>query len=225
MNLYNKDDIVILGDSFCQHRNIETDWPYYLNTLLTGSKTAARGKGFGGGSWWSVRKQLYKELETAPFKVLIVCHTDYSRLWRDDDRGFNPISIRHENLHWLGQPEREMDYLKQLSQAGDLYYKHLYSNDFHKWAQLQWFEELDKFTKEQNIEKVIHLHCFDGTTSFVFKNGINITNTLLSYCNMDELHNIEYRNHYPSDFNVKFAAALYNALNTNENSSITSLSL
>jgi len=78
--MYTWNDIVILGDSFCSQRKVPNHWPYRLSNLLTdkdpGPTNPARGYGWGGASWWSLKKQLPFYLKNQP-KVLIFCHTGY----------------------------------------------------------------------------------------------------------------------------------------------------
>ena len=71
MNFEHK-DILILGDSFCELRSLPIDWPFIVSQKLSNSSEKTRGHGFGGSSWWSVRKRLLKELELHVPKVLIL---------------------------------------------------------------------------------------------------------------------------------------------------------
>jgi len=228
---YKPEDIIIVGDSFCVHREKETDWPVYLTKLLTGTKELPRGKGFGGQSWWSVRKELLLELKKAPCKVLVLCHTEAHRIWSDLNRPINFASVERDfNLQSTTGP----DYVdsKDLNQAAALYYKYLYSVDFHNWSNQAWFNELVEIVVNNNIEKVIHLHCFrfgDDQIN-IFKKGVTITNVLNEYVAAEdkvprEGLNPRISNHFTHELNVKFASELYKVITSNIADTTATLSL
>jgi hypothetical protein len=227
--MYNPEEILIVGDSFCGHRELPTDWPVYLTKLLTSQNASPRGKGYGGCSWWTTRAELKKELAKAPFKVLVVCHTEPHRIWSDFNRPLNFTSVeRNFNLQSVTGPDPTNT--DTLNAAASLYYKHLYSSTFHYWANEAWFRELDDIIQQNNIEKAVHLHCFKfgADKLHIFNKGVTVTNVLFDYA-IDKIPkeglNPEISNHFTHDFNVKFAEELYKVITSNINNTTTTLTL
>ncbi len=222
INMYNHNDILIVGDSFAQDRTNPTDWPLALSKLLTGSNSTPLGRGFGGGSWWSVRKCITKALQKHPPKVLIVCHTDALRLPSDKDLGLNSGTVLSQGY----DPNNSFcnAFSKEDWQAAQMYYLHLMSIDFHEWAREQWFNELNRLVSSVPI--VIHLHCFTNfeshnpgkpKESFIFRHGITSAEVLfhlqIQCAGSNRATDLPgFRNHFSPENNVKIAQALYNAV-------------
>jgi hypothetical protein len=209
--MYNQNDIVIVGDSFCSHRSERDSWPQLVMLQLTGNKFKSgvepRGKGFAGGAWWSYRKVLLEELKIRPCKVLVICHTEPFRIPNDNDYSLNFKSVEDRVLH-IDNDDYKMPVNLAMAAVG--YYKELMSNDFCLWAVQQWFLELDKICTEHNIEKVIHLYCFEGSyTNYTFNNGVTISLPLCTY--QEEARPYFWRfksrqiNHYSIEGNFLFA--------------------
>jgi len=181
--MYNADDILIIGDSFCSYRDTKDSWPQIVLSSLTGlkfdSSIEPRGAGFPGGAWWSYRKVLLRELEIKTPKVLIVCHTEPFRIPNDYDYSLNYRSVETKILH-VGTSNKSMP--NHVAKAAEMYYQELISTDFHLWATNKWFIELDELCAKHNIEKVLHLYCFGGEyTDYTFKHGVTIGIPLFSY--------------------------------------------
>lgn len=93
-------DILIIGDSFCAHREFPDGWPLLVARQLAELKdnttslleNQTRGKGHAGASWWSTRATLYKELQIKVPKILILVHTEPLRLPSDYDFPLNYTS-------------------------------------------------------------------------------------------------------------------------------------
>jgi hypothetical protein len=203
--MYNWDDIVIIGDSWCAERTGDNHWPkIFTNKITEKHELEPRGKGFPGASWWSVRKRLLEELSYKPIKLLILCHTEANRIPSDYDYGYNYWSVL-ENQH---RGER--------FDAAVKYFEHLHSLDYYRWCQLRWFDEVDSIIKENNIEKVIHLHCFpdmfwknskDSIATYKFKTGITIQDALYNYRDKT-LNPKKFPNHLTDEQNYKLAKIL-----------------
>jgi hypothetical protein len=220
INMYNHNDILIVGDSFAASRSLSYDWPMALLTMLTGSKETPNGVGIGGTSWWTARKYIVKALQNQPPKVLIICHTDALRLPSDRDLGLNSGSVlgQEYNTNWSNLFSREE------FNAATMYYTHLMSVDFHEWAREQWFNELNRLVSAVPI--VIHLHCFTNyelhnsgvpKEPFIFKHGITSAEVLFHLQVQESaLPNGRdmpgARNHFSPESNVKIATALYKAI-------------
>ena len=200
--LYQWNDILILGDSFAHHRDLESDWPMQLNLLLTNSKydikRKPRGIGYKGGAWWAVRSELLKELTQQSTKILIICHPYRYRLPNDWNFGlgfkFNRISIPKGKEHLFNESIRE---------ATKMYYENIFCKSFFDWATDNWYNELTHLILTNKIEKVIHIRGFKNE-DHVFPLGVTIQKSFQEIC-LQGLH----RNHFDNDHNVLIAQNLY----------------
>jgi hypothetical protein len=160
--MYTWDDILIVGDSFCANRGREYEWPQQLVCELTGESYAKgklpRGEGFPGASWWSTRNAFLEEIKHKPVKLVIVCHTEFSRVPNDENLPLNAASHRNYKDREIGK-------------AVEYYYGYLYSHNFHKWSQQAWYHEIESVCKEHNI-RAVHIHCFES--DYVFKEGLTV---------------------------------------------------
>lgn len=204
--IYNWDDILIVGDSFCSHRETKDSWPQIVTCALAGTKfditKQPRGKGFAGGAWWSYRKVLMQEFAISPPKVLIICHTEPYRIPNDKDYSLNYKTIEHRILT-VDNVDHPMPI--EVAEAAMAYYKELYSCEFHTWAVYKWFSELDELCKLHNVEKVIHLYCFDGEyTSYTFTQGTTVaTPAMFTYAEKSERVFFRFKNKVINHFTVK----------------------
>lgn len=211
---YNWNDILIVGDSFCGNRDWEEDWPQQVCLKLSNetysSSRLPRGWGYGGSSWWSVRKTLLEELNLHPVKVIIICHTEPFRIPSDSGFGFNLRSVL-ETGKVAGPPGISPPSSDQLKSAKK-YYKNLFSEKFHLWTNAQWFKELDEILIKHSVEKVIHLYCFSGEyTDNIFQKGVTLKIPLIEY-NVIKTPKAFNRNHFEIDQNLKIASELYNII-------------
>jgi hypothetical protein len=216
--MYDCDDILIIGDSFCASRHESDNWPKYLTDKLTGSDVIPRGQGYGGCSWWSTRNRLLKELDQKVPKILIMCHTEPNRIPSDYDFGINFKSVEIDNI-WIANEKYRNHYSKDIKDAANMYYEYLHFFDFHHWAQEQWFLELDEILSEKKISIVIHIHCFrnskifeNGTTSEEDFRSLQITDDsgdVLQYKNDNK---IRFDNHFTREQNIKIGEALYKVI-------------
>ena len=209
--MYNWDDILIVGDSWCSERHSLLHWPNILLSELTGiNEGIPRGKGFAGCSWWSTRKKLFNELNHKPAKVIIIIHTDSSRIPSDENHpmtsnmAFNTIKGR-----WNTQS-------KELrAKAAVEYYSHLYSANFHRWAEKRWFEELDDFLISHKDAKIIHFYGNyrnnNSDNNYHFNIGVKVKAELHCYL-MPNTQDIKYPNHMTVENNEKMALALKNMI-------------
>lgn len=233
--MFEWDDIVIVGDSFCQYRCSDDAWPSLLASKLTGlpaTHKPVRGAGEPGSSWWTSRGILFNELMQKPTKILVMCHTDIQRIPSEFDFSLNPGSVfapdglepnpivrpRHPNEH---------KYVPEIKEAAQMYFKYLNFHTFNQWVWRHWANELDAIIVENNIPYVIHLFGFSVNlevkdhsvkNTYEFKNGISDTSHLWRICD-DRIHHdlkddnhIYRKNHFSAKNNVKIANALYNAL-------------
>lgn len=180
--MYNLKDILIVGDSFASCRTLQTDWPKIVTDHLI-KYTEYRqpmGKGFSGASWWSTKRFLNDYLKTHTPKVLILTHTECQRIPSNENYSLNYGSVFNaESYQKLKKQERDDEIPPhEVLIAGQSYYKYLYNQDFHQWAKIQWFKELDELIKD--IPIVIHLHVFYDEHDFLytFKNGLTFNKPL-----------------------------------------------
>lgn len=199
--MYEWNDILIVGDSWCLERENLGHWPNELLFELTDiSKGTPRGAGYGGCHWWSVRNRLFRELNSKPAKVVIIVHTDASRIPSDTNRAFTITGV-------MNQLRKKDDVILK---AASEYYKHLYSANFHDWAERQWFCELDSFLEKKQVEKVIHLHGFNKHEGqkYTFNNGVTVEYSLRGYLTMNT-ETMTYPNHMTYENNQKLALFLH----------------
>jgi hypothetical protein len=186
------------------------NWPCLLATQLTGESRIPRGAGIVGASWWSYRKELLKELNISPVKLLIICHTEPYRIPHDSNLPLNSSSVEGESRAFA--PWIQSLPIPDLQEAGRAYYKYLHSDDFHNWCQLQWFRELNDIISD--IPFVVHLPCF---TQSIYPHIIGIRcATALFECRLVTDHMNHRRlvtaNHMSADENQQLADILYNVI-------------
>ncbi len=202
--MYEWDDILIVGDSFCAERDQLYHWPViFANKLTNENKINPRGKGYGGASWWSTRKKLIEELNQLSAKIVIICHTEPNRIPNDHDYSLNYSNVQYQILK---------NNKNKIFDAAEKYYKHLYSSIFLEWAQNRWFSELDEYLSKISIEKVIHLHCFPtkDRNPHIFKIGFTMNGFLFDYC--DPTFPDDHPNHMTLELNEKFANYLISVI-------------
>jgi hypothetical protein len=69
-------NLCVVGDSFCVFRQDQTDWPKALSTLLNLNLI---GFGLPGESWWFIRQNFLKILNSKDFnntELFVFCHTE-----------------------------------------------------------------------------------------------------------------------------------------------------
>ena len=204
--MFDWDDILIIGDSYVSARDKEFNWPMSLALQLTGlafnKDRLPRGIGYPGCAWWSVRNELLKQLSIKIPKVLILCHPDKNRYISDENLPFNIGSA-------MGKSMIRID--SGTINALHLYYKHLYSSDFHAWTEKSWFIELDEILNKYQIPYIIHLHCnmLERSQLHEFKNGITHSKELFDPNNIND-----YDNHLSTEENVMMAKLLFNLITT-----------
>lgn len=204
--MYDWDDILIVGDSWCSEREHLVHWPNNLLFELTDiPKGIPRGIGYSGCAWWSVRKRLIDELNTKPAKIVIIIHTDASRMPSDTNKPLTINNARRYSKDTTKSLENRI-----MHKAADDYYKHFYSADFHNWAERQWFLELDNFLEKKQVKKVIHLYGVRRNKDqiYKFKCGVTVEQTIQKYytTNTETMH---YPNHMTYENNQNLASFLY----------------
>jgi hypothetical protein len=200
--VYSHNDILIVGDSWCAERSNYDHWPKLLYSELTNDdKNIPRGKGYSGCAWWSVRKRLLAEFKLSIPKLVIICHTDYSRIPNDNDM---PITV--SGAFRSLKPKYSID--NPIYKSAASYYNHLYSKNFHLWAQQQWYHELDYILNYHNIEKVIHLFGFPPEGKMhLFKAGLTVKDPLTRYL-ITNVNSIKWDNHMTPENNHRLALSL-----------------
>lgn len=209
-------DLVIVGDSFCGHRTHKDHWPKIVADSLIGVNpfdNPPRGEGYPGASWWSTRNRLIKELRIAQPKVLIMTHTEPHRLPNKNDWGVNFRSVELGQIHRPGSFDEPMP--EEFKEACELYYQQLWIDDYHDWAILQWFKELDDLIK--NVEYVLHFFAFEGKyNDYTFKKGVTFSDPLINYqvkrkmfSKVDPIS----ANHYDPETNRRFADVVLKYIN------------
>lgn len=203
--MYEWDDILIVGDSFCSDRNSKHDWPKLVTSKLTNDSFSLfrtpRGKGFGGGSWWATRSSLVEELNKQSPKVLIICHTEPYRIPNDEGWGLNFRSVERGIADNNNKQRKIPD---EVLTASSMFYKVLFVKEYADWAVIQWFKELDDLCNKHNIEKVIHLFCFAGPyTNYTFTHGVTVEDVLMDLAEEDS-----YSNHFSKEQNKAFSDSI-----------------
>jgi hypothetical protein len=115
--------------------------------------------GYGGKSWWYSRSQFLKQLAENPkikdkLDAIVFCHTNHHRINSDAYYASSANHHQREDTSYLNEEDR------QTSQAQVQWIKHLYDEEFQKWAQLNWFREI---SREWSHIKQVHFHCFGST--------------------------------------------------------------
>lgn len=231
MTNYEWDDILIIGDSYTFSRTDEYHWPQQLTLLLTKNNynplVFPRGKGFPGCSWWSTRKQLQLDLKYRMPKILVFVHTSTDRLPSDYDISLNPnaldpavIMLSDQYYKKYNIPDnKDYEVKKKFAVALEMYYKHLYSEEFCNWSTINWYKEYDELVKD--IPIVINLQLeLRSKLFYYFKSGITVKESLLS---ITSDFSAGIPNHFSNEENLKFADKLYYIINNYKNNTVASL--
>jgi hypothetical protein len=160
------DTLVIIGDSFCSDRN-NNDWPTLLGEL-TGC--TVKGKGFGGASWWSAKKHLETVDHIKSKTVLIICHTESSRLPTDYDLPIcYKLAQKIDSFNKLDGKfhQRQVDSLKF---ANAFYESDLFSPDFYNWAHRAWANEINADSEYYAIINILSIGTNDTLKEVENKN-------------------------------------------------------
>jgi hypothetical protein len=201
-NKLSHNDIVIVGDSFCASRTTSNTWPTKLVELLTGDSTPARGKGFSGCHWWSTKRCLDQELAISLPKILVVCHTETSRVPSDLNYPLNYSTVQSGDEKYL--PHRVGPDWRLYQEAAKKYYKYLQSDAWDEWTSNAWYKELDELITEHNIPCVIHLFCFTQSNPYNFKNGLTSKERLAELATLHPGKS----NHLSEQANISIATAI-----------------
>lgn len=241
-------DILIVGDSFAMHRDELTDWPRYLVNKLCNQNDKhrkIRGKGFTGCSWWSTRREIISEFSYSVPKVLIITHTEMQRIPSDENFPLNTATVFNDEYYSKYKHAKE-DYVPlDILKAGQEYYRHLFIQDFHMWAQQRWFNELDELASRYGVPYVIHLHSFDGWNKdqliWPFRYGVTFNKSLwplsddnkkfenakwkntdagISIPDADLWQSLGTRNHFLPENNIKLAESIYHTILHNYSSGV-----
>lgn len=152
--------IAFVGDSFCASYGLDqwkergctlnqlgTTEPTFINQVVQANQYDLYPFGFGGKSWWFSRQKFMEELERIPdyifhdqLEVIVFVHTDPHRI----NNAWNVVltNTRSSNASVIN------------------YYKNIFDDEFHKWAQQRWFEEIKH---RWGHLKTIHFHAFTET--------------------------------------------------------------
>ncbi len=227
--MYDWNDILIVGDSFCADRKEDYTWPQTLTCKLTNTDfqegRIPRGRGFPGASWWASRKELIKELKKQKVKILVVCHTEPFRIPHDRNWGINTRSVFLNSVYNPDYNQDEKVPSTEFIDACKQYFKYIVSHEFHLWTVQRWFDELDQLSLKHEIEKIIHLYCFEGDyNSYVFKKGTTFTVPLITYQKKQIWRYGSQEvtaNHYSPSENIKFGEELYTILKNYPGDNVT----
>jgi len=196
--MFNK--VIIIGDSFCEDRkNPNTDWPLILANKLN---VPLYGNGFGGQSFWSCRNWMndpkHHKLIFNKQSLLIVCHTEYSRLPSKENVPFNrgvlqtrfqsdiitDIETKVKDIFGNSLDELLKSRINVISNhllsnaqkttklLKEFYLSDLYVEEFYDWAQQSWIKELNSISSE--LYKIIHIKGFDTSTISLENNSVLI---------------------------------------------------
>jgi len=165
--------IAFIGDSFCaaisqDHwiRNGSRLWQHGVESTNDAFPSLVAdhydlnllAHGYGGKSWWYSRAQFLKQLTQTPkiinkLDAIVFCHTNYHRINSDSvyASSTNHQTAQRDENSYINEEDR------QVSEAQVQWIKHLYDEEFQKWAQTNWFREI---TREWSHVKQVHFHCF-----------------------------------------------------------------
>lgn len=166
-------NLIVVGDSFCA----SPGWPQELARLLDLNLIVA---GFPGQHWWSYKNFLDNLLpeQFVHTELMVFVHTFTQR-------------IAHLNEELAKIDLTNLDSSNEIEQAAKLYYKHIHNDEFHDWAQIQWFKEVKE--KYSSRVKTIHLHAFPWTQEYKqHLSGIQVRPSLSSI-SLDEIASKEFR--------------------------------
>ncbi len=207
MSNFNK--LLIIGDSFCQHRDKDTDWPMHLEKLL---ECEVLGAGHSGCSWWSSRNYLNDYKLDRSTTILLVVHTESIRIPNDYNYPVNP-GIAFTTAGSAGDSLKDNPEIRQV--ASDFYTSKLFSTAFYQWAQDSWINELDS---SKDFYATLHIPAFNLVNLTGVKNGVVIipggTFASLRDISNAEVGNTTWAgpdsrsNHFKDFNNVKFAEAI-----------------
>jgi hypothetical protein len=159
-----KKNIVFVGDSYCssfrgpspnRHESNQQQHghPTWLNVAAKELNLNLYSFGYAGRSWWFSRDRLFRHIQKNPdfverIEVMVFVHTDY---WR-----FN--SCKSEiGMNLIYSDPKLFDFeTQQLSSALKDWINYLRDDSFQIWAQMQWFEEINRKFKCSDFKK-IHL--------------------------------------------------------------------
>jgi hypothetical protein len=213
---YDWNDILIVGDSFAEYRHREEDWPQHLACKLSGQKydpnRLPRGEGYAGCAWWSTRKGLLRHLNEGKPKILVLTHTEGHRIPNEYDFAMNSWSLESPERMAPKEHKNRDKFLPEIFEAAKMYHKYLMIPEFHDWAQLRWFDEVDTITNDYGVERIVHAHLYQDRHNFpVFQKGVTIEETLMSIADDVKTGNWCY-NHFTDENNIKFADRIYDII-------------
>jgi hypothetical protein len=223
-------NLLIIGDSFCQ---AEHHWPSYLRAKISYPqhvvpRNAWRVHAFPGGGWWPIQQQIYSSQigDTDWFnqiKLLIIIHPFTSRVFSTDHEIRRSCAVELP-VNWSAND------FDEATIAHSLYYKYIYQENFHAWAQLKWFDELDQLLTTRPQIMSIHLFDHKETLSLLPRsklaagaNRLFVNTTLMDIVRSQYTsHNIAsmanddalgFYNHFTPYNNIVFADQLYKIIN------------
>lgn len=221
--------LVVVGDSFCADRLLDTDWPLRLANMYS---VPLSGKGLRGRGWWACRDWIQKNTNSLDQNtVVIICHTAYHRL---PHRTHLPVNagVLHTEVSSQKNDLLQFDPEGKLHRlVKEFYQSDLYVDEFYNWAWRAWLAEVNKLATKVN--KIIHLPgpCVMPSFENPYRNSIVVQPTA-KYKGLMELSKKELRipevlgsdvrhNHLSTHNNCKLAEALYTIINapvaTNDN--------
>jgi hypothetical protein len=183
---------------------------------------------FPGGGWWPIQQQILANQHGDPgwfnqIKLLIIIHPFTSRVFSTDAQIQRSCAVELP-LKWSAND------FDEATIAHSLYYKYIYNENFHTWAQLKWFDDLDQLLTA--YPQIMSIHLFDHTETLnllrrsKLASGTNrrfMNTTLMDIaCSQYKSHNIDFMandgehgfyNHLTPYNNIVFADQLYKIIN------------
>jgi hypothetical protein len=162
----NKENIIFVGDSYCAtflntkeeslpSGQVGSHQPTYLNLVANNFDCDLYSFGYAGKSWWYSRCELINFLNNNSAwyqnnQAIIFCHTDCNRP-NTTDPSIGTGLLSQDNQHTIQ------------AQAYKLWELEIKDSAFQRWAQDQWFNEINQ--KFSHI-KTIHFNVsFDSVES------------------------------------------------------------
>ena len=146
-NAYDWDQYDRLGRPKYQHGAAKEEFTTHPTVVADYFNWRLIPLGFSSRSWWYSRYRLLDVIKHDAIldncQVLVFFHTEYSR-----------INIAHEKTEST---------VTSADPAVQSFYKNLYDDDFNRWAQQQWFKEINQVYGHL---KTIHFNCFPTSVDY-----------------------------------------------------------
>ena len=168
--------------------------------------------GSEGRSIWYAHRQLVKYIDSAD--TVCCCYTDRHRLPNMYDWPINLGSVTYyregdkSSMHTMRYFPDE-----NVWKAADLYYKHIYADDYHQLTQRLIINDIDQMLADRGIYSV-HMMCFEDPP-IEFRSGANLDVNLyqwLQNCGKTSIDRDRDACHMSASMNAHVAQKVYDQI-------------